>query len=279
MFDRLKIGGSRLVLSLLGLAGAVVLWGLLTSSADPGTLTGRFAPDLALPALVDFVGSGVGRHHLIVTLQRLLAGLAAASIVGVVTGVVIGLSDKAADATSGVFQFLRMISPLAWTPIAVAVFGVGDAPVLFLVAVAATWPIVLATSAGIHAVDRAWVEVALSLSATQWEMVRAVYVPAIRAHIATGVRVALGVAWIVIVPAEMLGVDSGLGYAILDARDRLDYPELMGVILLIGILGTGLDLAVRRITTPTSTRHRGGADRPSRKTHSHLIAGGHNGRR
>jgi NitT/TauT family transport system permease protein len=170
------------------------------------------------------------------------------------TGVLVGLSDRTAAATSGVLQFVRMISPLAWTPIAVAVFGVGDAPVLFLVTVAATWPIVLATTAGIHAVDRSWVEVALSLSATPWEVIRAVYIPAIRAHIATGLRVALGTAWIVIVPAEMLGVDSGLGYAILDARDRLDYPELMGVILLIGVLGTGLDLAVRRFTTDAPAR-------------------------
>lgn len=263
MSDRVKQEGSRLGLSILGMVIAVAVWGYLTSRADPASLTGRFGPELAFPALAEFVTSEVGRHHLIVTLERLVVGLAAAATFGVVTGVIVGLSEKSAAATSGVFQFLRMISPLAWTPIAVAVFGVGDAPVLFLVAVAATWPIVLATAAGIHAVDRAWVDVALSLSATPCEVVRAVYIPAIRAHIATGVRVALGTAWIVIVPAEMLGVDSGLGYAILDARDRLDYPELMGVILLIGVLGTALDATVRRFTITTRSRERDTTPRPA----------------
>jgi NitT/TauT family transport system permease protein len=80
--------------------------------------------------------------------------------------------------------------------------------------------------------------------------------PGIRAHIATGLRVALGTAWIVIVPAEMLGVDSGLGYAILDARDRLRYDELVGIVLLIGTVGAALDGVARRLATRSRGRGR-----------------------
>lgn len=237
-----------------GVATAGVIWALLTNVvADPGSLTARFAPSDALPALVDFVSSGRGMEHTVDTLSRLLIGLGVAVLTGTVVGVIVGLSRTAADATSWVFQFLRMVSPLAWIPVAIAVFGIGDAPVIFLVWVAAIWPVTLSTSAGVEAVEPGWVAVARSLDATRAEIVRTVYLPAIRAHIGTGIRLALGTAWIVIVPAEMLGVDSGLGYAVLDARDRLDYAELMGIIVWIGLLGTLLDIAIRRATRPRLT--------------------------
>lgn len=235
----------------LGVITAFVIWWLLASVAAPaGTLLARFGPGEALPALVDFVTSGVGVSHTADTTRRLLLGLGAAIGSGVAVGVIVGLSRAAGEATSAVFQFLRMVSPLAWTPIAVAAFGIGDPPVFFLVAVAAVWPVILSTAAGVEQVDPGWVAVAKSLSATRLETVRHVFLPAIRSHVGTGIRLALGTAWIVIVPAEMLGVDSGLGYAILDARDRLDYPELMAIIIWIGILGTLLDLGVRQATRP-----------------------------
>ena len=127
------------------------------------------------------------------------------------------------------------------------VLGIGDAPIYFLLAVSAVWPIVLNTAEGVRRVDRRWIEMARSLGATEAETVRFVVVPAIVAHVVTGLRLGLGVAWIVLVPAEMLGVRAGLGYAILDARDRLAYPELMAIVLLIGCLGWAMDALTRRI--------------------------------
>lgn len=235
----------------LGLATAIIVWWLLAAVVAPsGTLLARFGPREALPALLEFITSGRGISHSVDTLRRLLLGLAAAIGVGTAVGFTTGLSRNAREATSGVFQFLRMISPLAWTPIAVAAFGIGDPPVLFLVAVAAVWPVILSTAAGVEQVEPGWLAVARSLNATRLETVRHVYLPAIRSQIGTGVRLALGTAWIVIVPAEMLGVDSGLGYAILDSRDRLAYPELVAIIIWIGILGTVLDRTIRRATRP-----------------------------
>jgi NitT/TauT family transport system permease protein len=228
-----------------------MVWWLLAALVAPsGTLLARFGPGEALPALFEFLSSGIGLSHTVDTLRRLLLGLAAAIGVGAAVGVTVGLSRTVGEATSGVFQFLRMVSPLAWTPIAVAAFGIGDPPVFFLVAVAALWPVILSTAAGVEQVDPGWVAVAKSLNATRLETVRHVYLPAIRSQTGTGIRLALGTAWIVIVPAEMLGVDSGLGYAILDARDRLDYPELMAIVIWIGVIGTILDLAARRLTRP-----------------------------
>jgi NitT/TauT family transport system permease protein len=123
--------------------------------------------------------------------------------------------------------------------------GVGDAPVYFLLAFAATWPLMLNTVAGVAQLDPNWMLLARSLSATRFEIVRRVVLPGITAHILTGVRLAIGIIWIVLVPAEMLGVSAGLGYFILDTRDRLAYSELTAGIILIGLLGYALDVAAR----------------------------------
>jgi NitT/TauT family transport system permease protein len=166
-------------------------------------------------------------------------------LIGVPLGVLVGTIRQFSLATSPLFQLLRMISPLSWMPLAVMALGVGDAPVYFLLTFAAVWPILLNTAAGVAALDRNWLTLAHSLSATRWETVLHIMIPGITAHILTGIRLAIGIIWIVLVPAEMLGVSSGLGYFILDTRDRLAYSELMGVIVLVGILGFLLDLLAR----------------------------------
>lgn len=250
MSDRSHQRLARVTRSLSGLAVAALVWWLITDVvAAPGSLLARFSPIGAGPALLALFSDGSGLRHLLVTLERLLAGLALATVLGAPLGIAIGRSRRLAEATGSLFQFLRMISPLAWTPIAIVLLGVGGAPVIFLVAVAAVWPIVLNAAAGVHALDAGWLRVAASLGATRREQLTSIVLPGIRAHLGTGLRIALGTAWIVIVPAEMLGVDSGLGYAILDARDRLRYDELMGVVLLIGAVGFVLDSAAQRLAT------------------------------
>jgi NitT/TauT family transport system permease protein len=242
-----------------GLVVAALLWWAVTDLVAPtGSMLARFTPLDAIPALSRLFRDGPGLLHLVVTLERLLAGLAIAIAVGAPLGVAVGRSARVAELTGPLFQLLRMVSPLAWTPIAIVLLGVGDAPVVFLVAVAAVWPIVLNAAAGVHALDAGWLRVAASLGATPREQLTSIVLPGIRAHLATGLRVALGTAWIVIVPAEMLGVDSGLGYAILDARDRLRYDELVGIVLLIGTVGAALDGVARRLATRGRGRGRPG---------------------
>lgn len=242
----------RFARGLSGLLIALVMWWMVTDLvAASGSLLARFTPTVTGPAIIELFVLGDGWFDVVVTLERLLIGLGIAVVVGVPVGVAVGRSSRLAQYTGSLFQFLRMISPLAWTPIAVVLLGVGDQPVYFLVAVAAVWPVLLGAAAGVHALDPGWLQVSRSLGATPREQLRTIVLPGIRAHLATGIRVALGTAWIVIVPAEMLGVDSGLGYAILDARDRLRYDELMGVILVIGALGYALDATAQRLT-----RHR-----------------------
>ncbi len=132
-------------------------------------------------------------------------------------------------------------------PIAIIAFGVGDRPVYFLIAVATVWPFVINTAHGISRVEPLWIKVAHNLGAGEGQVLRRVVIPAVVPDILTGLRLAIGLAWVVLVPAEMLGVSSGLGYFILDTRDRFRYDELVAAILLIGLLGYGLDGAVKAV--------------------------------
>lgn len=231
----------------LAIVAAIALWWLTTAViAPPQSLLRETTPPKVIKALVDLFDRGVLLSDTGVSLWRLLAGLLVGGVIGIPAGLLIGLNDTADRATRPVVQFLRMISPLSWAPISVALFGIGNEPVIFLIAAAAVWPMLINTAAGVHAIDPGYLQVARSFGATRIELLSVVVLPAIRGHLQTGLRVALGIAWVVLVPAEMLGVRSGLGYQILNARDQLAYGQVIAVIVVIGVIGYALDLAARR---------------------------------
>lgn len=245
-------GGARRrpdwLVPLAGAAVALAVWWALTAPFMVGnSVLADFAPGPALAAMGSLLRDGGLLRHVWLSLQRVLAGLALALAFGIPLGLVTGYVRALERATSLVFQFLRMVSPLSWVPIAVMVLGIGDRPVYFLVAMAAVWPILLNTQAGVLALERRWLLLARSVGASRWQALLHVVVPAVLPQMVTGLRLAVGLAWIVLVPAEMLGVTSGLGYFILDTRDRLAYSELMAAVLVIGSLGYLLDLAVRTV--------------------------------
>jgi NitT/TauT family transport system permease protein len=227
---------------------AVFLWWLTTTVlVGSDSLIREFAPQYVGPALVELFQRGVLLPDTAASMWRLLVGLLIATVLGIPLGLLIGLNVTVERATLPLIQFLRMISPLSWAPIAVALFGIGHQPVYFLVAAAAIWPIVINTAAGVHAIDPGHLMVAKSFGATRSEQLTAVVLPAIRDHVQTGLRIGVGIAWVVLVPAEMLGVRSGLGYQILNARDQLAYDQVMAVIIVIGTLGFCLDWAARHV--------------------------------
>ena len=237
----------RLGLQLLGATLAIFFWWLGTAglhAANP--ILGEMDPGSAIAALAKALQQGWLIDTVAQTLVRLLSGLLIAIALGFGLGLVIGHSKIAEASTSSVVQFLRMVSPLSWAPIAIMLFGIGNNPVIFLVAIAALWPVLLATVSGIKAIDPRFELLAKTLRASRIEYIRTFVLPAIRPQVTTGIRLALGVAWIVLVPAEMLGVDSGLGYQVLNSRDQFDYGLLAGIMLLIGAVGFLMDLAARR---------------------------------
>lgn len=241
----------RLQRTVLGLAGLLVVflawWAAIRLGTAPGSLASRFAPEAALASLVELLGRAELYQNVLVSLRRILVGLAFALLIGVPLGLLVGSWRRLEQATTPAFQLLRMISPLSWMPIAVMLMGVGDRPIYFLLAFAAVWPILLSTAAGVRQLDPRWLQLGRSLSATPREMLVRIVLPGIIGHVLTGVRLAIGILWVVLVPCEMLGVSAGLGYYILDTRDRLAYSELMAMVVLIGVLGYALDALARAV--------------------------------
>ncbi|MCX5960939.1 MAG: ABC transporter permease subunit [Cyanobacteria bacterium] len=242
------------LLPALGLLTGLLLWGLTTAALSRGNpILADFSPSSAFAGLGTSLAEGSLPRHILASLVRVGVGLALAVLLALPLGLLLGLHQKLEHTTSAVFQFVRMISPLSWMPIAVMVFGVGDLPVFFLLTIAAVWPILLTTITAVRQVDPLFIQVARSFAAEPLEIVSRIILPAIKPSLLASIRVAVGLIWVVLVPAEMLGVSSGLGYLILDCRDRLAYGELMGVLLVIGLIGWGLDSGLRQLSAGGSS--------------------------
>lgn len=248
-----------ILLPLAATAAAVGVWWWATTVLASSKLLRAFAPQHAVPAIGDLVRQGVLWDDVRTSVWRLLLGLVIGAVAGVVLGLVVGSSAGVDAATRPLFNFLRMVSPLSWAPVAIGLFGIGDRPVYLLIAAATVWPVLLNTAAGVRELDRGYLLAARTLGASRWETLRFVVLPAVRPRILTGVRLALGIGWVVLVPAEMLGVTSGLGYEILNARDQLAYDRVMALILVIGVLGYVLDTLARQLLRGrgAATRSRG----------------------
>lgn len=199
------------------------------------------APVHALPALGAAMADGSLAANVTSSLGRVGAGLGAATFAGVVTGLAIGVMANLRKLTHAPFQLLRMISPMAWMPIAIIAYDTWDGAIIFIISAAAVWPILFSVSGAIRRINPEWLELAANLGASRWQTLRDFLVPAVMQDLLAGMRLALGVAWIVLVPAELLGVTSGLGFAINDARDALEYGRLAAMVLTIGVIGLLLD--------------------------------------
>lgn len=242
-------------LATMGMALLLVVWwggGMLVQN-NPNTASfADFAPAPALNRLTQMIVTGEATHMLVPSLQRVLTGLAIAVAIGVPTGIMIGRMPILREITNIPFQFLRMISPLSWMPLAVMAFSTWNGAIVFLIAIAAIWPILFSTAAGLKRIDPSWFKVARNLGARPWHLLFTIIFPAISQDILTGIRLALGVAWIILVPAEYLGVTSGLGYAINDARDSLEYDRLAATVVVIGVVGFALDYICQKAISKLS---------------------------
>ena len=207
-----------------------------------------FAPEPAIKALSDLLTTGSLIENSLPSLKRIFMGIMIALAIGIPLGVAIGRFSMLSDSTHLPFQFLRMISPLAWMPIAVLIYPTWDSAIIFLITMAAVWPLILSSAAGVKRIDPSWFTVARNLGASEFQIITKVILPAVLYDIVNGLRLAIGIAWVVIVPAEFLGVSSGLGYAINDARDTLEYDTLAAYVVAIGFIGYILDSSCGYLT-------------------------------
>jgi len=209
------------------------------------------------------VGKGMGellRHHvlwrdIVDSLRRVAAGFGAAVVLGVPLGLTLGWYPAANQVVNPVMQILRPISPIAWIPVAIIFFGVGDRAAMFLIFLGAFFPIVVACVSGVSNVPSVFRRAGRNFGLTAPQLLAKVLLPAALPQILMGLRIALGIAWLVVVAAEMIAVDSGLGYLVIDSRNSGKlYDLVVAAILMIGVIGLVLDLAFRRLEKLRSVR-------------------------
>jgi NitT/TauT family transport system permease protein len=237
------------------MTGLVILaawWIAYEAGAFPtGTVP---APPEVATAFVEEVESFRMIDDIIASLYRVAWGYTTAVLAAVPLGLVIGRSLATRDALMPWINFFRNLSPIAWIPFAIVWFGVGDPPAIFIIFLATFFQIVLATAAAATTVPKVYYRVAEDMGLTQAEILFKVTFPAILPQLVTALRVAIGVAWMVVVAAEMIAVRSGLGFLIVDARNALRMDLVVCGMITIGAIGIGLDVAFSRLARIPSLR-------------------------
>jgi len=176
------------------------------------------------------------------SLIRVIAGYGIAVAIGIPLGMMMGWYTELGRALNPLIQLLRPISPLAWMPLAVIWFGVSNVAPIFLIFLASLFPIVVTTMNGVRNVPPMYLQAGRNFGLSTPQLLRRIVFPAVLPRVLVGLRIAFGVAWIVLVAAEMIAVDSGLGYLIIDARNAgKRYDLVVGGMLLIGVIGLAMD--------------------------------------
>jgi len=247
VFTQMKFGWKY---ELLGLGLFALAWILVANflfTRPEFSQFSGFLPKSTLAALGNAVQDSRFWLSVFTSLRRVLMGILLAAVLGFPLGILVGFFPKLRGLSYSPIQFVRMISPLSWMPIALLLFASFESAVYFLIVMATICPIILNTAIGVMNINPQWLKMALNQGASNYQLIRTIVIPYSIPHMMTSLRLALGVAWIVLVPAEFLGVSSGLGYLINDARDTMEYDKLMAMIIAIGILGFLLDRIFQKL--------------------------------
>lgn len=235
--------------------GAVLLaawWGASAAGMFPtGTVP---SPGAVGRAFVDEVRAGRLGTDVVASLYRVAFGYVGACLTAIPLGLVLGRSATARAALLPWVNFFRTLSPIAWIPFAIIWFGIGDPPAIFIIFLATFFQLALATAAASASVPRVYYRVAEDLGLRGDEVLFQVTLPAILPQLLTALRVAIGVAWMVVVAAEMIAVRSGLGFLIIDARNGLRMDLVVVGMITIGAIGVLLDVVFARLARARAVR-------------------------
>ncbi len=205
--------------------------------------------------MVELARKGLLLSYIRDSLLRVGSGYSLAVLAGIPLGIVLGWYPKPAASLNPVIQMMRPISPLAWMPLAIVWFGVSEMAPIFLIFLAAFFPIVVSTMNSVRNVPPMYLQAGWNFGLSPAALFRRVVFPAILPQVLVGLRIALGIAWLVVVAAEMIAVNSGLGYLIIDSRNAgKRYDLVVAGMILIGVIGLGLDILMRRAEKLKSVR-------------------------
>lgn len=204
-------------------------------------------PINVVQALKELISSGILLEDIRDSLLRFVIGYLAAVISGILLGLFFGTHEKVWAFINPIVQFLRPISPIAWLPFIVLIFGIGDIPAVVIIFLAGFFAIMISTVTAVRQVDPVYLKVSANFGLSKSEKLFKIVIPCIFPNIMTGIHIALGTAWIFLVTGEMSGAQSGLGYLIIDARNNLRMDYLLAAVVTIGVIGLLLDYLIGQL--------------------------------
>ncbi len=230
----------------IGLWEIAVVW-------TPGTLLP--GPWAVAKGIAELARNGLLLRYEVASLFRVTWGYLLAVVLGIPFGLFLGWYRRGEKALNPMLQILRPISPLAWIPISILWFGVGDLAAIFLIFLASFLPLAVTAITSVKNIESVHLNVGRNFGLSQQQLVRRVIYPAVMPQLIVGLRIALGIAWLVVVAAEMIAVNSGLGFLIVDARNAGNrYDLVVAGMVLIGVTGLLLDMTMRKLEGLKSLR-------------------------
>ena len=205
----------------------------------------------------EYLLSGELLSDAVASLLRVLGGFLLGAVLALPLGLLMGSSPRLYRLFNPLVQLLRPIPPIAYIPLAILWFGIGNPPAFFLISIGAFFPILVNTIAGVRHVDGIYLRAARNLGASQVTMFRRVMLPAATPYIFAGMRIGMGTAFIVVIVAEMIAVNSGLGYRILEAREYFWSDKIIAGMFSIGIIGLAIDGVMSALNQRLLRWHRG----------------------
>ncbi|MFN3828438.1 MAG: nitrate ABC transporter permease [Tepidimonas ignava] len=244
---------ARIVASCTGIALLMGVWALLT---QPG---GSFpTPAATFDAAVELFSDPFYRNgpndqgigwNVLMSLQRVALGFGLAALVGIPLGFLIGRFRFLGSMFSPIISLLRPVSPLAWLPLGLLAFKAANPAAIWTIFICSIWPMIINTAVGVQRVPQDYLNVARVLDLSEWKIITRILMPAVLPYMLTGVRLAVGTAWLVIVAAEMLTGGVGIGFWVWDEWNNLNVNHIIVAIVVIGTVGLLLELALIKIAT------------------------------
>jgi NitT/TauT family transport system permease protein len=235
------------------LLGFLLLW-YLVSRLNIFPAYALPSPGAVWKSLKEEILAGRLPSDVIASLWRVAVGFVISAALGIPAGLWLGQHLRARQAFVPMLNFFRFLSPLAWIPFAILWFHIGDKPAIFLIFMATFFPLALATMAAVATIPSIYFRVAKDYHYKGIELLTKVTFPAVLPQVITALRVSYGIAWVVIVAAEMVGCQDGLGYGIWEARNGLRLDAAVCYMIIIGLLGMGIDRLLAQLTKLPNVR-------------------------